>query len=253
MTADVSRLVEQIGDPRRFVVVLDFDGTLSPIVEDPDAATMAPGAREAVAELAQVTEVAILSGRHVDDLAPRVEGLPVLLLGGHGTEVRHPDGTRESFLDLEERREVLDELESSLSAALDPDDGWVVERKPASIAVHHRRVADPGATLEQVRTLLRQASGDWELLDGKAVTELRPAGIDKGTAIDWLVDRHTDRDVLVVGDDVTDEDAFEAAISHGGTAVLVGDRKTAAPHRIGGPSEVVDLLHALLAAAQSTS
>ena len=251
-TETAADLAASFGDPRDLLVVLDFDGTLSPIVDDPDAAALAPGAYEAVQRLAGITEVAVLSGRHLDDLAPRVKGLPALLLGGHGTEVAEADGTRHSFVDLDERRPALDHLEADLRELLDPSDGWFVERKPASLAVHHRRVDAPdrGGLLTHPRERMARTDGDWELLDGKAVTELRPAGVDKGTAVAWLADRHPNRDLLVVGDDVTDEDAFRAARQRGGTAILVGapERRTAAEHRLDGPEDVVAFLDALAAA-----
>lgn len=249
MDPEVIALLDHVGDVRDFVVVLDFDGTLSPIVDDPDAAALATGAGDAVAELTGITDVAILSGRHLDDLAPRVAGLHVFLLGGHGTEVAHPDGSREPLFDEASRGPALDQLEADLRSAVDEDAGWLVERKPASIALHHRRVDGDEVTdrLPDLRRRMLSAEGDWELLDGKAVTELRPAGVDKGTAMTWLAERFPGRRLLVVGDDVTDEDAFRAARQREGIAVLVADapRDTAAHHRLPGPAEVVEFLGSL--------
>lgn len=252
MNDDPRVLRDAVGDPTRWTVVLDFDGTLSPIVDDPDAAALADGAHDAITALAGRTDVVVLSGRHVDDLAPRVEGLPVLLCGGHGTEVRHPDGTREPLYDASTARAVLDAVERDLRGMLDPELGWHVEPKPASLAVHHRRVA-PDVVDEQlpaVRQVLTMVAGlppGFEVLDGKAVTELRPAGVDKGTAVEWIVAQHDGRPPLVLGDDVTDEDAFRAAADHDGLAVLVSDhpRPSAAAHRLADPGAVVAFLTAL--------
>lgn len=251
MTDDLEQVVATVGDPAGWLVVLDFDGTLSPIVDDPDAAALAPGAAEAVAALAARTAVVVLSGRPVDDLLPRVGDLPVTLAGGHGTEVRLPDGRRTPLFDAETAREVLGDAEQQLREVVDEEAGWLVEPKPASIAVHHRRVADPAEVLDAVRaTLLELADAPpgWEVLDGKAVTELRPAGVDKGTALQWLAARHPGLRPLVVGDDVTDEDAFRAAMAAGGHAVLVSRQEadTEAPHRIHDPVRVVTLLRRLV-------
>lgn len=253
---DVDALVEAIGDVRDRLVVLDFDGTLSPIVDDPDAAQLADGAREAIDTLSRITDVAVLSGRHVDDLAPRVDGLAVTLAGGHGTELRTPDGIREPLFDRAAVRDTLDGLEADLRALVDQADGWVVEPKPASLAVHDRRVPDEvrEELLPRVREVVRARADEppgWEVLAGKAVTELRPRGIDKGTALDLLVERLRGRP-LVIGDDVTDEDAFRAARRHAdGLAVLVADapRDTAATWRVPDPDAVVTLLRRLAAPA----
>lgn len=253
--SDPTEVAAAIGDVTERLVVLDFDGTLSPIVDDPDAATLASGAGEAVRDLAGITRVAVLSGRHLDDLAPRVGDLEVTLAGGHGSELREIDGTRTPLLDHDAVRGTLDRLEAALRDLVDPTDGWVVEPKPASLAVHHRRVPDDvrERLLPRVRGLMEDAADEppgWDVLDGKAVTELRPTGTDKGTALDVLVER-LGGVPLVIGDDVTDEDAFRAAVRHGGDAVLVAEapRTTAARWRVTRPDEVVTLLRALAARA----
>ncbi|MFP5308396.1 MAG: trehalose-phosphatase, partial [Actinomycetes bacterium] len=248
---DLEAVLTHVADPSELLLVLDFDGTLSPIVDDPDAAAPADGAIAAVAALADRAVVAIVSGRHLDDLVPRVGELPVTLVGGHGTEVRDPDGTRTSLFDDGPVQHVLDTCEAELTDLLADVGGWRVERKPASLAVHHRTAvpADVERLLPRVRAVLAApaADGPFDVLDGKAVTELRPSGVDKGRALRWLARRHPDRRVLVVGDDVTDEDAFEAADDLGGQAVLVSDspRATAARWRIDDPVRVVWLLERL--------
>jgi len=148
-------------------------------------------------------------------------------------------------------RDTLDRLGAEVSDLVDTDDGWIVEPKPASLAVHHRLVpADirddllPGvlALLESYR----DAPPGWDVLRGHAVTELRPHGTDKGTALDVLVQR-LGGVPLVIGDDVTDEDAFRAAAHHDGHGVLVArdDRETVATMRLRDPNEVVALLRML--------
>jgi trehalose-phosphatase len=79
--------------PSRALVVLDHDGTLSPIAATPDAAHLADGAADALARLATVADVAILSGRGLADLARRFDGLPLTLVSEHGLRAREDDGT----------------------------------------------------------------------------------------------------------------------------------------------------------------
>ena len=247
-------LVAHLGPVEDLLVVLDFDGTLAPLVEHPDDSALAPGARDAIEAVLARTTVVVLTGRPVDDVLPRLEGLPVAVVGGHGTQAITVEGERTSLLDVDALRETLDALEPRLRDIVDEDRGWYVEPKPTSIGVHHRRVADDEVepTLGAVRDAMDEHLGEgpgWIRTEGKAITELRPDGVDKGTALQWLLDRH-EGTPLVLGDDVTDEDAFAVAREVGGHAVLVAEepRETNATLRIDGPDEVVDLLRRLAVA-----
>lgn len=263
---DLDALRRFVGDPRRWTLVLDFDGTLSPIVDHPDDAAPVEGALEAIADLADVCEVALLSGRAVADLEVRLGEVPdhLLLVGGHGSEARRPDGTVEPLTDLDAAADALDDIEAELGAMVDERAGWLVERKATSIAVHHRRVPDDDVAqrLPAVRSLLEDVvDGDlapgFVLLAGKAVLELKARGIDKGRALTWLDQQAADRAdglpgrppmrPLVFGDDTTDEDAFEAAVALGGEGVLVAEEPvaTSARFRLRDPARVVTLLRAV--------
>jgi trehalose-phosphatase len=253
---DLRAIVHQTGDVRHRIVVLDFDGTLAEIVDHPDDATLVDGAREVIAQLAALTEVVVLSGRPLADLRSRVSDLDVSLIGGHGVEIQLRDGTEAALLDLDTVRDVLAELEDELTELVGDEPGWQVEPKPASIAVHHRRASEASVAelLPRVRALLGGRTDDapgWELLDGKAVTELRPAGVDKGAALAWVEPRFHDLNALIFGDDITDEDAFRVAEERHGATVLVADepRPTAARYRLAGPERVVELLRELVSAA----
>lgn len=251
MADTIDDVVETLPRDQQLLVLVDFDGTLSEIVATPDQAVPAPGAEEALRRLGDACQVAVVSGRPVRDLRRRLTTAPsVTLAGGHGTEVQHPDGTVDALVDPDVVGPVLDEVEAELHRVVDVSMGWLIERKPASIAVHHRQVADPGQTLLKVRHVLddhRDASPGFVVADGKAVTELRPAGITKGTVVDRLADAAPDHHLLVIGDDVTDEDAFRAARRRGGTTVVIADddRETDAAFRLTSPADVVNLLVAV--------
>jgi trehalose-phosphatase len=253
--AEPADLARELGPASRWLVVLDFDGTLSPIVEHPDHAAPAAGAVDAVRALAAVTTVAVVSGRPVADLRARLGDLPVTFAGGHGAEVVTADGATTALVeDAEAVRGTLDEAEVAVSELTTGHAGWLVERKDASLAVHHRRVdpAERERTLPQVVAALEahvDAGPGFDLLAGKAVLELRPAGVDKGRALAWIADRSPDVPPLVVGDDVTDEDAFREAARRGGQSILVAEqaRGTLARWRLQDPPEVVGFLTALVA------
>jgi trehalose 6-phosphate phosphatase len=255
---DLDPLLAELADPRAWTFVLDFDGTLAPIVDHPDAAVAAPGAVEALARLAEVTAVAVLSGRGLDDLTERLGDAPagLLLVGGHGSEARRPDGTRDALTDLTAGAEALDRVQAAVAGLLDERAGWQLERKVTSLVVHHRRVAPEvtEARLPEVRAALEAATDDgpgFVVQEGKAVLELKVAGIDKGRALRWIASAASDgvgRRVLVAGDDTTDEDAFAAAADLGGLGVLVAERPvatTSARWRLRDPDRLVTLLRAV--------
>ena len=130
-----------------------------------------------------------------------------------------------------------------------PADGWRLERKTASVALHHRMVTGDAVDLLP-RTRARffvDESDTFVVLDGHDVTELRPRATDKGVVAALLADRHPDHVPLSFGDDTTDEDAFRVAVARGGRAVLVATapRETAATHRLTDPDAVVATLRRL--------
>lgn len=236
----------------RLLVALDNDGTLSPIADRPELATLAPGATEALDALCAVADVVIVSGRGLDDLVARFGHLPVAIVSEHGLRHRRPDRAVEQLAEplpaaaLEALREDL--------ARLLPDGpdhgGWLVEDKGVTVAVHHRLV--PDAALEPTRgavdARMRDAAGPGGVVqEGKAVLELRPRGADKGAALDALLRTRPRTVPVMIGDDLTDEPALAVAERHGGVGILVAHepRATAASARLADPVAVVQLLGAL--------
>lgn len=249
---DPRELAGILAPPSRHLVVLDFDGVLSFIVDRPGDAVPVPGALEAIAAIAARTTVAIISGRPVTELRARLDDPPVTLAGGHGAELAHANGTTEYLIATDVVAGTLDGLEADVRHLVDDELGWLVERKDTSLAVHHRlappdRVAELLPRVHAILDASKDLPPGFELLSGKAVLELRPVGIDKGQALRRIVEGTPGLTPLAVGDDVTDEDAFRAALDLGGTAVLVGEepRATAAPYRLADPAAVVTFLDAL--------
>lgn len=246
-----AQLATRLGPAEQRLVVLDFDGVLSHIVDHPDQAVAVDGALDAIRGLLARTTVAVVSGRPIADLTPRLDGLPLTLAGAHGAELVHADGAVDHLVDPSEVTDALDEVEDDIRALVDDQLGWLVERKPTSLAVHHRLASHDSVDerLPRVRaTLEHHADNDqFTVLAGKAVLELRPAGVDKGRALARIAVRAPTRTPLVVGDDLTDEDAFKVAVTLGGNAVLVAEepRPTAATSRLRDPEAVVAFLNAL--------
>ena len=213
---------------RHLFVALDYDGTLTPIVERPELAILADEMRSAVAALANECTVAVISGRNLNDVKKLVAIDSLFYAGSHGFDITGPAGRRISFEQGAEFLPVLDRAEKSLQPLLKDIPGAQIERKKFSIAVHFRRV---GKEWEQeVEAAVDQVladHGELRKTTGKKIFELQP-GIDwhKGKALCWLmVALDLDRpDVLpfYIGDDVTDEDAFKV-LQAGGIGVVVKD------------------------------
>ncbi|WP_435346350.1 trehalose-phosphatase [Haloarchaeobius sp. HRN-SO-5] len=247
VSASSDDLEELLAATNGLFVGLDFDGTLAPIATDPTAPTITPANRHAVDRLASRpnVSVAVVSGRALSDLVERVGVDAVTYSGNHGLERRH-DGERTVTADAAEYRPAMQSLVDRLRDDLDDVPGALVEDKELTLTVHYRRT--PSAAIEAVRSAVDRAvsSVDSDLLvvDGKGVFEVRPAvDHDKGTVVSDLAD---DTPVnwlpMYVGDDTTDEDAFEA-IAPGGVGVLVGERdETAATHRLPSQADVAPFL-----------
>jgi trehalose-phosphatase len=255
------RVAAAIGAAGRPLVALDHDGTLSPIALRPQDASLAPGAAEALRRLIDVADVAILSGRGLDDLAARFSDLPLTLVSEHGLRCRDRDGTVRA-LATELAPATLARLRTDLRVLLAGRTGWHVEDKGVALAVHHRLVAPDQLqpTLGQVHALLEAAAAQpaagaatgadevrtpgGHVQPGSAVLELRPAGANKGAALRWLAGRSEGRPVVMVGDDLTDEPALAVAEELGGLGVVVDHtaRATAASARLNDLDEVVRFL-----------
>lgn len=198
-------------NPAQALVALDYDGTLAPIVPRPDDAVAQPGIVDALSALARrgVT-VAVITGRPVD-AALSLGGLgvvPGLVILGHYGLQRWQDGelsSPEPGPGVAQARARLTEY----VAANDP--GMAVEDKHHSVALHTRNADDPTGEFERARPMTEQLAQecDLELVPGRFVLELRPAGTDKGGALRAVVDEVGAEAVLFGGDDLGDLPAVD--------------------------------------------
>ena len=234
---------------RQPAVFYDFDGTLSEIVEDPDSARLVDGAADALTSLSAACPVAILSGRDLADVRERI-GLPGLwYAGSHGFELTGPDGTHHQNPEAAASIPVLAGAAADLADQLGHIPGVVVEHKRFGVAVHYRNAARDrvGEVAAAVRTAGQRTA--LRVTTGREVIELRPnIDWDKGKTLRWVLDYIRDNEgagpllPIYLGDDITDEDAFDA-VDDDGIAILVrhsddGDRATAARYALDDPDRV---------------
>lgn len=244
-------IVERVGD-RRLAVFLDYDGTLSPIVENPADAVLSESMRRAVSELADVTPVAVISGRDLNDVRERVDVEGIAYAGSHGFDILGPEGADLTLEKGEEFVPALDRAEEELRRRLRRIDGAHLERKRYSLAVHYRQVAERDVpTVQKHVDQVLAGISELHKTHGKKVFDLQP-DIDwnKGKAVDWLLEEldlgGPDTIPMYIGDDVTDEDAFRALEGRGITvAVQEEPAPTAAEYRLREPDEVEQFLENL--------
>ncbi len=231
---------------------LDYDGTLTPIVESPDKALLAESMRRTVKRLAKRITVAIISGRDLEDVRSKVDIDNIYYAGSHGFDMAGPHGPLETSHGGEAYLPALDEAEGFLKEQLAQVEGHLLERKKFSLAIHYRKVAKEAvAEVEKaVDRAVKRFSG-LRKSSGKKVYELQP-DIDwnKGKALfQVLATLHLKKESVLpiyIGDDTTDEDAFQA-IQNRGIGIVVMDRirQTAARYFLKDPAEVQDFLEAL--------
>jgi trehalose-phosphatase len=227
----------------QLLVGSDYDGVLAPIVTDPALARPLPAALDALRELSKLprTTVALVSGRVRQQLAELAPLPPqVHLVGSHGSEFDDRARLTPAQATLRQRlADVVHQLVADLP-------GVRVEHKPASVAVH-TRTAEPQIATRAQRAVV-EGPAQWpgvHPLQGKEVVELTVSPSNKGTAVAILRDEHAADAVLFLGDDVTDEYAFEV-LGEQDVGVKVGPGDTRARYRVPDPQAVVEVLSTLV-------
>lgn len=234
-------------------VFLDYDGTLTPIVDTPDLAVLSENMRETVKTLASMYKVSIVSGRATNDVRSKVKIDGLFYAGSHGFEIVSPDGETTVNEQAQKIRHVIDEVYEKISKQVKDIKGSLVENVKYTISVHYRLVADKDFPKIEgaVENILKEYP-NLRKTSGKKVFELRPK-IDwhKGRAVEWILDvlgyDAANNMAVYIGDDVTDEDAF-AALKGKGFGILVAEspRPSKAAYRIRTTDDVKDVLDLLI-------
>ncbi|WP_305093781.1 trehalose-phosphatase [Prescottella sp. R16] len=242
---EVRRALSTVARTPRLLVASDYDGTMAPIVADPERAyphAESVRALRALAGLASTT-AAVISGRALKDLAT-LSRLPaeVQLVGSHGSEF---DVGFVHAIDANARK-LLHEVIAELFRIAGLYTGVTVETKPASAALHVRNATDEDgvAALAAVRAEAALWTGV-QVTEGKAVIELAVVATDKGNALDILRHQEGATAAVFFGDDVTDEKAF-VRLQGPDVGVKVGDGDTVAEFRVETTEDVATALAFLL-------
>lgn len=217
---------------------LDYDGTLAPIVDDPSTAMPHPDVPDLLDDLAPKYPLWIVTGRDLNQLASLLQK-PLPAIGLHGAQ-KGVIGQSVEPLMPEKAVDAIARLRSTL-----PDvDGVEVEDKSQAFAVHYRKAEDDVDTRHRLQAWVDTIPDFLDAIWGKKVVELRAQGLTKGTAVRRIAVDHPERTPVYLGDDVTDEDAFEALhdLDRDVITVKVGEGDTCARYRLEGPDAVARYL-----------
>ncbi len=213
---------------RRPAVFLDYDGTLTPIVDRPEDALISESMRKAVRGLAERCPVCVVSGRDRRVVQELMGVDDLIVAGSHGFDIWSPAGGEIQREEGAGFADLLEEVNKRLHREMDSIEGALIEPKKTSVAAHYRLVSEEERPRIKgiVDAVLEEHPDELKVTPGKMVYEIQPK-IDwnKGKAVLYLLDAlGLDRDDAVpmyLGDDITDEDAFEA-LADRGLGIFVG-------------------------------
>jgi trehalose 6-phosphate phosphatase len=206
----------------RTALLLDLDGTLLDIAPAPDKVAVPSGLPGTLYALRPLLgdALAVITGRPVETIDALLRDAPFAVAGEHGGAIRHAPGLALERPDLPAPPEAWLAAAERIATA---HPGALLERKARGFAMHFRAVPEAGPALHDALAALLRDSADFELLSGQMMWEVRPRGVDKGTAVVRLMARapFLGRLPVFIGDDVTDEDGIAEALARGGVGLRV--------------------------------
>jgi trehalose 6-phosphate phosphatase len=192
------------------LLAFDFDGTLAPIVARPEDARVSAAVAQQLKQLALLRPVAIVTGRTVADVTPRLGFEPHYVIGNHGAEDPWCPASPAGHEALDKLREHLQHHRETLTQA-----GVTIEDKQFSMALHYRLARDRSQALACIDHTLANLGNQLKTFGGKCVVNVVEANApDKGDAVHRLVQRAGVQSAVFVGDDLNDEAVFEKTLPH---------------------------------------
>ena len=227
--------------PPDAAVFLDFDGTLVDLAETPEAIHVPPAMVGLLGDLRELLggALAVVSGRQIDVLDRFLAPLRLPAAGEHGVQRRDAEGRMQ-----EQRAPDLTRVLDAANELARVHEGLLVERKHAAIALHYRLAPQLEAVCRDAMARIIFDQPQLELMHGKFVFEVKPAGIHKGGAIAAFMHEapFAGRVPVFAGDDTTDENGFAVVQPRGGIAIKVGSGPSQALHRLDSPRAVFEWL-----------
>lgn len=241
----VNDIRDQYGRADSRLILLDYDGTLTPFTRLPSDATPGPQVLELLAKLTsdKKNTVVIISGRDAATLEKWLGHLPVCFVAEHGVYIKHEDGKwqAQTTISNDWKEEVRPLLQTYVTRCA----GSLVEEKENTLSWHYRST-HPGLGFVRSRELLNNllqltANTPVQVLDGNKVLEVRQTGVDKGITAQKLFNHYDAAFTLCLGDDTTDEDMFKT-LDGKAVTIKIGTGSTAAHYSIRSQAEVLTFL-----------
>ncbi len=251
---DWDKIKENLKD-KHIALFIDYDGTLTPIVDEPGQAIISKDTRRLLEELSKSRrcKLAIISGRLLSDIKALVGLKDIIYAGNHGLEIKGPNIRFTKPVSTRYKR-ILQHIKDELNTNLSTVEGAFLEDKGLSLSVHYRLV--DRSQIQRVKTILHEATALYTVKDkikiryGKKVFEILPeVECDKGKVVLWLLAKwkfslkNNEIIPIYLGDDMTDEDAFKV-LKNKGISVFVGKpKKSYAKYYLKNTREVEDFLN----------
>lgn len=239
-------------EAKEILLFLDYDGTLTPIVATPDLAVISEDMRLTVKKISEKMIVSIVSGRATDDVRSKVQIDGIFYAGSHGFEIVDPKGNVTINEEAKNIRSLINEVHEKLSEKVKNVQGSLIENVKYTISAHYRLVSEKNVS--KIEKAVDEVIEEYPVLrktHGKKVFEIRPKiDWDKGRAVNWILNYlNFDKDKhfpIYIGDDTTDEDAFNV-IKDKGFGVLVSEenKESSAKYLVKDPNEVQKLFEYL--------
>ncbi len=225
------------------LLLLDFDGTLAPLVDDPADACPSESLKQTLAHLAESSDLVVISGRNRAFLEKTFAGIPVSLVAEHGAFLKRPDQPWE-LLDLS-ADDWVGNVRSIMAPFVERFAGSFIEAKETALAWHYRMVADKDSDAQamELANQLRDTSFPIPLsvIQGNKVVEVKAARYSKGTVALTILEQKPYDFIVSIGDDTTDEDMFRLLPNWAYTA-KVGAGQSFARYRLARQQDVETLL-----------
>lgn len=208
----------------RLALLLDLDGTLLDLAPTPDSVVVPPGLADSLLRLrARLDDaLAVVTGRPIVQIDALLPGIPHAVAGEHGGAIRHAPDAGTVRIDLPDPPDAWRKEAEAVVAA---HPGALLEQKRRGFVFHYRAVPAYGPALHAAAYALVAANARFQVMQAAMAWEIRPAGADKGSAVQAVM-RHPPfqgRLPVFIGDDVTDEDGIRAAVALGGAGLRVDD------------------------------
>ncbi len=213
-----------VPDLRQCAILLDIDGTILDLAPSPQQVRVPAGLRATLTRLDRLTggALALVSGRSLKDIDIIFSPLQLAAIGGHGAELRAVAGAAPSL----RAKPLPAALKRKLAGIGELGPGILAEDKGYSLALHYRLAPEKGDAVRAAvdKICAKLPPGAVELLPGKLVVEIKPAGVNKATAVRDLMGcaPFAERRPIFIGDDTTDEPVFGIINEFGGMGFSVG-------------------------------